>query len=83
MSDGYQSYRDAKKMADLGIPARTLIMAAMLTDDDLVQRLVDVYPTLHAETMRRRWDSEDGMLPGDRQDQPSDEDDKIQFLGRD
>ena len=60
-------YLDAKKLADMGVPARVLIMAAILTEDDMATRLCEAYPVLFAETMARRHTSTDGRLPGDQQ----------------
>jgi hypothetical protein len=74
-------YLDAKQLAASGAPSRVFIMAAMLTDDDEAQRLCNAYPGLHAETMRRRWDSTDGALLGDEQD--TDHVPPMEALGRD
>lgn len=74
-------YQDAKALADQGIPARVLIMAAMLVDDDDSPRLAEAYPNLFHETMQRRWNSGNGELPGDAQDH--DQPTKLEALGRD
>lgn len=77
-----QEYLDAKRLAESGAPSRVFLMAAMLVDDEEASPLVKSHPGLHAETMRRRWDSTDGALLGDDQDaeqvQP-----KLEALGRD
>lgn len=62
-------YLDAKTLADSGAPSRVFLMAAMLIDDENAQQLAQAFPGLFAETMRRRWDSTDGTLLGDDQDQ--------------
>lgn len=82
VSQKHSEYLDAKALADTGAPARVFLMAAMLADDEDAARLVTVFPALHAETMRRRWDSETGKLPGDKQDIEQDGP-KLEALGRD
>lgn len=72
-------YRDALALSLSGAPSRVFIMAAMLVDDEDAARLANAYPGLHAETMRRRWDSTDGTLLGDRQTEPP----RPEGLGRD
>lgn len=81
MSQRHQEYLDAKALADSGAPSRVFLMAAMLVDDEDAAPLVKSHPGLHAETMRRRWDSANGQLPGDTQN--DDTPPKLEALGRD
>lgn len=80
--DRRAEYLDAKALASTGVPTRVLLMAAMLNDDDTAARLAHAYPGLHSETMRRRWDSTDGHLLGDDQDEDQAQPEKLDSLGR-
>lgn len=80
-NDVLAQYRDAKALADAGVPLRVLVQAAMLTDDEDSLRLQKAYPLLWEETMARRFHSTDGSLPGDQQGE--EDPPKIESLGRD
>jgi hypothetical protein len=78
MGGGRDRYLEAKQLAESGIDPVVCIVAAILSGSDEAAPLQRAYPVLWEETMLRRWQSEDGALPGDAQTQPQ----HSEFIGQ-